>query len=738
LDDNRARPGLRARFVPSYLSRNQAVVLEALLVVAAFTGVAIFATWPLAIHPLGGFYGFGNDNWGGIPYLGWLHDAYLGPGDPSFDPQFQAPFGLEIPEHAIQPMDRLFALVLGGFGQGLGTYNAQIFLSFVLAGCTMYLLARYVTRSKLAALVAGFAFTFSPFHLALSMQYNALASIQWIPLFLLALIVLLRRGRRRDAVLTGGAFALVLATSYYYAWFLVWFTFLVVAYLAVAAVVRRTAGWPLFRLAISRAAIAGGVAVVLSAPFLVTSARGAQEVGSASLEHPLTEAVRFSARPWMLFVPPEDNPVVGDRVQPWVQQHLFDSPVYEQSIYLGYTLLLLAVIGLWPSRRKLSDRLRFSRLIVLVGLGAALLIIVGPYIPFERSYWRLWTTPAATAHVPSVGWLMFHISPIFRFFVRAFVLVSACLAVLAAIGFARLERGGRMTPARRGALAVLVLALIAVEFSNAPPHVWFSARTPAWVAAVRKLPPRAKIVDYPVVDGFSSRSLYYMFWQTKHRHAETSPLVDPDAQALGAEIEQPDDPTTGAALHHAGIDYAVVHTRLPPATTPPYQPHVLDDSMPRDAGALNPWFQVVARTPDAVIYRVRAAPVASRGAVVRPGAGFGASEPEGGSTARWLLEPSGELTLFITGPRRRVGLVLTLSSFAQPRRVSLSLGGRELASFDVRGSYTMRRVPVGVLAAGRYDLSLAARPGPQSIQEATGLPDARSVSIRLREPVLVR
>jgi hypothetical protein len=728
--------------VPSRLSRNQAAVLEALLVVAAFTGVAIFATWPLTIHPLGGFYGFGNDNWGGIPYLGWLHDAYLGPGDPSFDPQLQAPFGLEIPEHAIQPMDRLFALVFGGFGQGLGAYNAQIFLSFVLAGCTMYLLARYVTRSKLAALVAGFAFTFSPFHLAVSMQYNALASIQWIPLFILALIVLLRRGRRRDAILTGAAFALVLVTSYYYAWFLVWFTLLIVAYLAVVAVVRRTAGWPLFRLALSRTAIAGGVAVVLSAPFLVTSARGAAEAGSASLEHPLTEAVRYSARPWMLFLPPEDNPVVGDRVQPWVQQHLFDSPVYEQSIYLGYTLLLLAVIGLWPSRRgtgELPERTRFSRSIVFVGLGAGLLIIVGPYIPFDTSYWRLWATPSATAHVPSLGWLMFHISPVFRFFVRAFVLVSACLAVLAAIGFVRLERVGRMTPIRRSALAGLVLALIAVEFSNAPPHVWFSARTPDWVGAVRKLPARATVAEYPIAPAFSSRSLYYMFWQTKYKQANTNPEVDPPALALTGQIGQPDDPAAGAALHRAGVDYAVVHTRLPPQTTVPYQPQLPDDSMPRNAGALNPWFQPVAKTPDAVIYRVREAPAASRGAVVRPGAGFGASEQEGGSTARWLLEPSGELTLFITGPRRRVGLVLTVSSFAQARRVSLSLGGRRLASFDVRpGSYVTRRIPVDVLPAGRYDLLLSARPGPQSIQEATGLPDARSVSIRLREPVFVR
>src|SRR5215211_187464 len=94
-------------------------VVEGFAVVAFFTLVAVFATWPLAISPLGGF---------------------------------------------------------GGFGQGLGTYNFQIFSSFALAGCTMYLAARYLTGSRAAALVAGFAYTFSPFHLSLAMQYNALAS----------------------------------------------------------------------------------------------------------------------------------------------------------------------------------------------------------------------------------------------------------------------------------------------------------------------------------------------------------------------------------------------------------------------------------------------------------------------------------------------------------------------------------------------------------------------------------
>jgi hypothetical protein len=726
----------------------RSTVVEGLAVFAAFTAVAVFATWPLAIHPLGGFYGFGNDNLGGIPYLGWLHDTYLGPGDPSFDPELQAPFGLEIPNYAVQPMDRLFSLLLGGFGQGLGTYNAQIFLSFVLAGCTMYLLARYVTRSPLAALIAGFAFTFSPFHLSLAMQYNALASIQWVPLYLLALLVLLRRGRRRDAVLTGAAFALVALTSYYYAWFVAWFTLLILVYVAGAATVRhrhdarpfRRRARSFGRLVAVRGATAGAVAVVLTAPFLLSSARGARNAGSQVIEHPINEAVRYSARPWMFFTPPLDNPLVGDRVQFWVQQHLFESPVYEQSIYLGYTLLLLAALALLPLRRRapVSERALFARGILAAGLAIGFLIMIGPYIPLERDYWRLWPTPGATAHIPSLPWVMFQLAPVFRFFTRAFVLVSVCLTLLAAIGFARVERGPRMTPARRVGLAAVILCLLGLEFANAPPHAWYSATAPPWVAATAKLPRDSTIVDYPVVPAFSPRSLYYMFWQTKHRKATTNPQVDPEAQVLAASFASPDDPASGEALHRAGIDFAVVHTRLPPQTRPPYQPQLPDDSMPADAGAINPWFQMQWRTSDAVIYRVLATPRRVSGTVIRVGPGFGSREREGRVGAYWMQEPTGNLTLFVAGRKRALSLVLTLSSFAQPRDVRVRFDGRLLQSFEVSsGSYLTQTLRLGSPSAGSHVVELGARPGPQSIQKTTGAADSRSVSIRLREPVVV-
>jgi hypothetical protein len=745
--DNRPGPAEWAFFMfrrlhALFLARSSAL-LEAVLVVAFFTAVAAYATWPVAVHPLGGFYGFGNDNLGGIWAYGWLHDAYFGPQSTSFTHDLQAPFGWEIPQQAFQPADKAFALVFGGPGEGLAAYNAQIFLSFVLAGCTMYVLARYLTGSPLAAAVAGFVFTFSPFHLAQGMQYGALASIEWLPLFLLALLVCLRRPSLRQAVLVGGAFALVTATSYYHAWFLAWFALIVVAVYGVRLALRarrahELSGAAVQRfvwLAASRASVALLVTVVLLAPFLIVSAQARSE-HAASLSHPLTEAIRYSGRPWMLFVPPHDNPVFGPHVRSWVQVHLYENPLIDQSIYIGYTVLALALFGLfagWVAQRAPA----FTRFVLATGAVTGLVFVMGPYLPLDRDYWRLWAEPDTTRHLPSLGRLMFELAPEFRFFSRAFILVSLCLAALAALGFARLERRFR-TPAPRIVLAVAAIGLVGLEFTNAPPHVWAAEKQPPWVGAVRGLPEGASVVDYPIASLNSPRSLYYLFWQRRHRHPTFNPIESSSSQQLAAQIGSPDDVATGRALHNAGIDYAIVHTDLPPQTRPPYQPALPDDSMPPNAGAINPWLQPVGRTRDAVVYRILDRPRRATGAVARPTAGFGGVEPEGAGTARWLEAETGTITIYVLGAPRPTSVVLTLSSFAQPRRVAISLDGRRLTSVDVpAGSIESHKLTLGRLGPGTHSLVLRPSPGPQSISATTGTPDTRSVSIRLREPVVI-
>ncbi len=230
-----------------------------------------------------------------------------------------------------------------------------------------------------------------------------------------------------------------------------------------------------------------------------------------------------------------------------------------------------------------------------------------------------------------------------------------------------------------------------------------------------------------------------MFWQTKHRRSITQPMVDPEALALAAATASPDDPASARALRDAGIDYIVVHTKLPPETTPPYQPQLPPDALPADTGAFNPWLAEAARTPDAVIYRVLDAPRRGPGrAVARPGAGLrrrGAGRVDDCALARGA---AGDLDLFVAGPRRPLSLRLDLTSFDRPRRVAVGIDGRPVAAFFVSAAgYKSFVVPLGIVSEGRHTVTLVSVPGPQSIAETTGSPDPRSVSIRLRDPVRV-
>jgi hypothetical protein len=138
------------------------------------------------------------------------------------------------------------------------------------------------------------------------------------------------------------------------------------------------------------------------------------------------------------------------------------------------------------------------------------------------------------------------------------------------------------------------------------------------------------------------------------------------------------------------------------------------------------------------VYRVRQSPRRIHGAVIREGAGFGLPEPEGAFVARWIEAPTGELALFVAGPRRKLRARLELSSFARPRTVVVALDGRRVATLAVpAGRYEVFSVPLGRLAPGRYTITLSASPGPQSVSKTIGTNDPRSVSIRLKEPIVI-
>ena len=98
-------------------------------------------------------------------------------------------------------------------------YNLLLLSGFVFSGVTMFLLVRALTGRIDAAVIAGALFALYPYryehypHLELEMT-------MWMPLCLWALHRTMARGRLRDGLATGLAFALQMLSSLYYGLFL--------------------------------------------------------------------------------------------------------------------------------------------------------------------------------------------------------------------------------------------------------------------------------------------------------------------------------------------------------------------------------------------------------------------------------------------------------------------------------------------------------------------------------------
>jgi hypothetical protein len=714
---------------------------------AVFGGSFLLATaitWPLLKRIKSGMYGFGNDNYAGAWQAEWIHDAAWGPERTGFTHRLQAPFGMEFDDRFVQPLDRILAILFGNIADGLFAMNIQIFASFVLAGPTMYLLVRHLTRSRPAAAVAAVIFMASPFHLAMAMQYQALSTIQWHPLLVLAFLVALETRRYLHAVLFGAAFALVWFSSYYYGWFGLWFllAMLVAAGVAgliraararrVAAAVRDAAAF-----LVTRGSVAAGTFLVLTAPLIARLAfRVASDTGAYSRS--VDDLYQNAVKPWQYVLPPHDNPFFGRFTRDFIQTHLGILPVYEQSVYLGFVAVVLAILA-FIAWSRLRPEGRLAAPMLAVGGAFMVLLSLGSELPLNPFSIQAWMDRASVPNVTNVSVYIFDLLPTFRYYGRTFAWTSVALAALAGMGFAVLaSRFARRSPLLPWAVAAVAIGLVLVEFTNAPPFRWLDLTKRPWIRAVEQLPEQGPIVDYPLQDFYGPRSAYYIFAQAQHDRPTLNPAADPAGKELSFAVADPDNPEAGRRLHEAGFRYAVIHTNLIPRQTfPPYQPAYPDDSLSPNAGAQNPWFERVKLVEDAIIYRIRSRPrPAQPTAAAAYGSGFGTEESDGFERWRWMNGSASTLPLYVSGSPRPFHVSFRVASFHVPRVMTVFVDGRPVRRVTVRPDVLTDVTVPAVLGAGAHDVRLVSDPGPESINNFLHNGDLRSVGLRISPPTI--
>ena len=74
------------------------------------------------------------------------------------------PYGVTLLGQTLNPFNGFFGIVLLPFMNQVAVHNVIVTFSFIVGGLTAFLLAYYLTRSYWPSMVAGYVFTFSPYH----------------------------------------------------------------------------------------------------------------------------------------------------------------------------------------------------------------------------------------------------------------------------------------------------------------------------------------------------------------------------------------------------------------------------------------------------------------------------------------------------------------------------------------------------------------------------------------------
>jgi hypothetical protein len=543
---------------------------DALVATILYFAVTIAFTWPLAL-------GLTRDipgDFGDPLFTSWVMawDAtHLGRGWWSANIFAPQPLTLAYSEHFLPQGLQALPIYWATRNPILG-YNLVFLSTFVLSGLGMFLLARELTGSRSAGVVAGLAYAFSPFRIA-SIPHLHVLSSAWMPFVLYGLRRHFSTGRLRP--LAGAAAAWIvqnLSCGYY----LLFFSPLVVLYIAWELTTRGS--WA-DRRALLRAAAACAVVFIVSVPFLLPYVE-LRRLGFSPRS--LAETKRFSADVYAYFTADPNLWVWGPLASAW--------PKAEGLLFPGLTVVVLAAIGVaargaHAAAPEALQRGALHRILIVVVIAcwlAVLLLLLGGSIRLPllkitelsralvvavaasaallavsaaaRMTFRRWIrSPAGIFSIITVFAAAMSLGPdihakgrvvadaslykVFYTFIPGFdgvrvparygMIVTLGLATLAAMGCAAIDRRRRRYVATvAGALIVLEAVAIPIPINQnstdyaqsglapLPPFVAIADDVPAVYRFIAQLPPSSVVVELPL--GEPAFDVRYMFYSTFH------------------------------------------------------------------------------------------------------------------------------------------------------------------------------------------------------------------------------
>ena len=493
--------------------------VQRLAVAGLFVALTIVATWPQARY-------FGSqatphqDVYFNMWRLQWFAHAIVTSPTHLFDANIFYPQPRTLAYSDAMLVEGIVAapLIWAGLRPVL-VHNLMMLGAIAGSGLAMFALARYLTGSRGAAVLAGMVFAYAPYRFE-HIMHMELQWAMWIPLAFLALHRTLDTGSWRYGIATGACLALQMLSSIYYGIFLA--TLLGLGAILFMVSDRKV---PLTR-ALFPLAAGAVLAAALSAAYAIPYMRVHERVG----DRPENEVAMFSARPSSYLTAPPGNWLYGQTAGP--------RNGAERRLFPGVIPVFLAIVGLLlrePSRRALVY-------LVLLALAFEASLGVGGYLSsflFE--------------HVQAYRGL--------RAFARLGIFVLMFLAVLAAYGYTAVAEGRRAVT-RAAITGMFALGLLA-EYRTTSVLVEYPNTAPPIYRLLARLP-RGVVAEFPVPrpDTLPGPDAQYGYMSTFHWF----PLVNGYSGIFPASylarlerLQRFPDPRSIAQLRQDNVLYVVIH-----------------------------------------------------------------------------------------------------------------------------------------------------------------------------------
>ncbi|MBN1876730.1 MAG: hypothetical protein JXA33_21075 [Anaerolineae bacterium] len=511
------------------------------IVIILYSVLTIVMTYPLILRLNSDFAGQNIDVWINPWATWWTEKALTSGQDLYYTNMLFYPDGVSLVFHSFSHINSAIAVLLRPWLGNLGAHNATVLLAHMLSGYAMFCLTRYITSSPIASFLSGLIFAFYPYRMAESV-HPVLYSTQWMPLYLLSLIRLIKEKHKPNILFAALFFCLTALSSLHLMIFTTFMTGLYFCYLILFERQHIT------RTTLIHLAIMISLTGLLLSPYLYPLVKEFLSTPHTGIGIDLeggqgNDLIAF-------FLPAEQHPIFGQ----------FTTSIHAKiknvrAAYIGITVMILSVVGALKNWKH-------ARFWILLTLTSVLLSL-HPDVQVAGQHLGImlpWSNPiVGLLHNP------------FRFN----LLIGLALAVTGGLGFSYLLKIFRQRyaiwvwPLTIGTMGILLFEYLYLPFPTTP------AIVPDYYRQIATTPGKGAILELPM----GHYPHYYLFYQMTHNRPlveghvsrtpdraytfiETTPVLR-SIYDCGNRILPPADLTPHfEELANRGIEYIILHKHL--------------------------------------------------------------------------------------------------------------------------------------------------------------------------------